>query len=198
MFEIYGYFDGACKGNHQNTAFLRSMRVGICLQAIDETQVVIKDRRISKLITTGSGSAKPTNNRAELHALINLLDVLRSNKSKLKGVAVKIHGDSEYVVLGYNEGRKRKKNQDLWLVLDNLIEVLSKNGAKLSFKRIPRELNFVADELSSRSSDVDEVIGQPSEEEEIWANVEENFPERAPDTVSDEDGYNNRYDWPPR
>ena len=198
MFEIYGYFDGACKGNHQNTAFLRSMRVGICLQAIDETQVVIKDRRISKLITTGSGSAKPTNNRAELHALINLLDVLRSNKSKLKGVAVKIHGDSEYVVLGYNEGRKRKKNQDLWLVLDNLIEVLSKNGAKLSFKRIPRELNFVADELSSRSSDVDEVIGQPSEEEEIWANVEENFPERAPDTVSDEDGYYNRYDWPPR
>ena len=54
-----------------------------------------------------------TNNRMEITAVIEALKILPI------GIDVKIYSDSTYVINTMTKNWKRKKNQDLWTLLDN-------------------------------------------------------------------------------
>jgi ribonuclease HI len=58
------------------------------------------------------GDPDTTNNKMELTAAIEALRLIDP------GSIVLLRSDSEYVVKGINEGRKRNKNQELWQRLD--------------------------------------------------------------------------------
>ena len=58
------------------------------------------------------GEDRTTNNRMELTAAIEGL------KSVSKGRLVRVHSDSEYLVNTMTRGWKRRKNRDLWALLD--------------------------------------------------------------------------------
>ncbi len=161
-FEIHGYFDGACKGNHQSNSN-REMRMGVRLVAFNKsTKTILKDRRISRSITEKNNS----NNRSELLALMYLLWELIKRSKKLKGIPITIYGDSEYVILGIIENRKRKKNIDLWESLDKKIsQVYASTGIPIIFDWIARDANTIADTLSN-SRDQDELYLNTEEEVE--------------------------------
>ncbi len=161
-FEIHGYFDGACKGNHQSNSN-REMRMGVRLVAYNKsTKTILKDRRISRSITEKNNS----NNRSELLALMYLLWELIKRSKKLKGIPITIYGDSEYVILGIIENRKRKKNIDLWESLDKKIsQVYASTGIPIIFDWIARDANTIADTLSN-SRDQDELYLNTEEEVE--------------------------------
>ena len=161
-FEIHGYFDGACKGNHQSNSN-REMRMGVRLVAYNKsTKTILKDRRISRSITEKNNS----NNRSELLALMYLLWELIKRSKKLKGIPITIYGDSEYVILGIIENRKRKKNIDLWESLDKKIsQVYASTGIPIIFEWIARDANTIADTLSN-SRDQDELYLNTEEEVE--------------------------------
>ena len=160
--EIHGYFDGACKGNHQSNSN-REMRMGVRLVAYNKsTKTILKDRRISRSITEKNNS----NNRSELLALMYLLWELIKRSKKLKGIPITIYGDSEYVILGIIENRKRKKNIDLWESLDKKIsQVYASTGIPIIFDWIARDANTIADTLSN-SRDQDELYLNTEEEVE--------------------------------
>ena len=159
-FEIHGYFDGACKGNHQSNSN-REMRMGVRLVAFNKsTKTILKDRRISRSITEKNNS----NNRSELLALMYLLWELIKRSKKLKGIPITIYGDSEYVILGIIENRKRKKNIDLWDSLDKKIsQVYASTGIPIIFDWIARDANTIADSLSN-SRDQDQLYLNTEEE----------------------------------
>ena len=159
-FEIHGYFDGACKGNHQSNSN-REMRMGVRLVAFNKsTKTILKDRRISRSITEKNNS----NNRSELLALMYLLWELIKRSKKLKGIPITIYGDSEYVILGIIENRKRKKNIDLWDSLDKKIsQVYASTGIPIIFDWIARDANTIADTLSN-SRDQDQLYLNTEEE----------------------------------
>ena len=161
-FEIHGYFDGACKGNHQSNSN-REMRMGVRLVAFNKsTKTILKDRRISRSITEKNNS----NNRSELLALMYLLWELIKRSKKLKGIPITIYGDSEYVILGIIENRKRKKNIDLWDSLDKKIsQVYASTGIPIIFDWIARDANTIADTLSN-SRDQDQLYLNTEEEVE--------------------------------
>jgi len=54
-----------------------------------------------------------TNNRMEITAVIEALKILSV------GVNVRIYSDSTYVINTMTKNWRRKKNQDLWILLDN-------------------------------------------------------------------------------
>ena len=106
------YTDGACKGNPGPGGW------GVLMRAM-EGETLVKERELS------GGEADTTNNRMELLAAINALEVLS------REVAITITTDSAYVkngVTGWIHGWKRNgwktadrkpvKNVDLWQRLD--------------------------------------------------------------------------------
>jgi len=113
MPELFAYTDGACSGNPGPGGW------GVLLRAMDGERVV-KDRELS------GGEAETTNNRMELLAAINALEVLD------RATAITIVTDSAYVkngVTGWIHGWKRNgwktanrkpvKNVELWQRLDD-------------------------------------------------------------------------------
>ena len=112
MNQVEIYTDGACKGNPGPGGW------GVLLRA-GEGETLVKERELS------GGEAETTNNRMELLAAINALEVLS------REVAITITTDSAYVkngVTGWIHGWKRNgwktadrkpvKNVDLWQRLD--------------------------------------------------------------------------------
>lgn len=113
MPELFAYTDGACSGNPGPGGW------GVLLRAMDGERVV-KERELS------GGEAETTNNRMELLAAINALEVLD------RATAITIVTDSAYVkngVTGWIHGWKRNgwktanrkpvKNVELWQRLDD-------------------------------------------------------------------------------
>ena len=95
-----------------------------------------------------------------------LLWELIKRSKKLKGIPITIYGDSEYVILGIIENRKRKKNIDLWESLDKKIsQVYASTGIPIIFDWIARDANTIADTLSN-SRDQDELYLNTEEEVE--------------------------------
>lgn len=112
MAEFLAWTDGACSGNPGPGGW------GVLLRAVDGGAVV-KERCLS------GGEAETTNNRMELLAAINALEVLS------RDVEITVTTDSAYVkngVTGWIHGWKRNgwktadrkpvKNADLWQRLD--------------------------------------------------------------------------------
>lgn len=112
MAELFAWTDGACSGNPGPGGW------GVLMRAI-EGEAVMKERELS------GGEADTTNNRMELLAAINALEVLS------RDTAITITTDSAYVkngvtswIFGWKKNgwrtadRKPVKNVDLWLRLD--------------------------------------------------------------------------------
>ena len=112
MTELFAWTDGACSGNPGPGGW------GVLMRAM-EGGVVVKERELS------GGEAETTNNRMELLAAINALEVLS------REVAITITTDSAYVKNGVTSwihgwkrngrktaDRKPVKNVDLWQRLD--------------------------------------------------------------------------------
>lgn len=110
--DLYAYTDGACSGNPGPGGW------GVLMQAMDG-KTVVKKRELS------GGEADTTNNRMELLAAINALEVLE------RATKLTIITDSQYVkngVTSWIHGWKRNgwktsakkpvKNADLWKRLD--------------------------------------------------------------------------------
>ena len=102
------YTDGACRGNPGPGGW------GAILRAQDQQKEI------------SGAESQTTNNRMELTAVIMALAALK------RGVPVRVHTDSKYVLEGYSKwlpqwkargwrtaDRKPVKNQDLWERLDS-------------------------------------------------------------------------------
>src|SRR5690554_1853562 len=114
---IHIYTDGACKGNGNASA------LGGWAAVIDDGK--------QQLRLSGHGG-HTTSNRMELQAVIEALQVIQTMDG-----AAHLHTDSKYVQLGCTEwpakwkangwrtsARKPVKNDDLWKVLDDLLQGL--------------------------------------------------------------------------
>ncbi|MFP1643808.1 ribonuclease HI [Pontitalea aquivivens] len=112
MAEFFAWTDGACSGNPGPGGW------GVLIRALDGT-VIVKERELS------GGEPETTNNRMELLAAINALEVLS------RDVAITVTTDSAYVkngvtawIHGWKKNgwktadRKPVKNVDLWQRLD--------------------------------------------------------------------------------
>jgi ribonuclease HI len=112
MVEFLAWTDGACSGNPGPGGW------GVVMRALEGGEIV-KERRLS------GGEADTTNNRMELLAAINALEVLQ------RDVAITVTTDSAYVKNGVTNwihgwkrngwktaDRKPVKNVDLWQRLD--------------------------------------------------------------------------------
>ena len=112
MAEFFAFTDGACSGNPGPGGW------GVLLRAVDG-DVILKERELS------GGEAGTTNNRMELLAAINALEVLE------RPVTITVVTDSAYVkngVTSWIHGWKRNgwktaakkpvKNAELWQRLD--------------------------------------------------------------------------------
>ena len=89
------YTDGACLGNPGPGGW----------------GAVVFDEGEKKLLHGGENNT--TNNRMEITAVIEALKTLPT------GINVKIYSDSTYVINTMTKNWKRKKNQDLWILLDS-------------------------------------------------------------------------------
>jgi len=89
------YTDGACLGNPGPGGW----------------GAVVFDGGEKKLLHGAENNT--TNNRMEITAVIEALKILPI------GIDVKIYSDSTYVINTMTKNWKRKKNQDLWTLLDN-------------------------------------------------------------------------------
>tara|TARA_B110000008_G_scaffold180553_1_gene179736 strand:- start:787 stop:1218 length:432 start_codon:yes stop_codon:yes gene_type:complete len=108
------YTDGACKGNPGQGGW------GALILENDTTREIY------------GGESNTTNNRMELMAVIKALELLREQND------ITIFTDSTYVQKGISEwiinwkrngwkssNKKSVKNQDLWVELDNLNDLMS-------------------------------------------------------------------------
>jgi len=89
------YTDGACLGNPGPGGW----------------GAVVFDEGEKKLLHGAENNT--TNNRMEITAVIEALKILPI------GIDVKIYSDSTYVINTMTKNWKRKKNQDLWTLLDS-------------------------------------------------------------------------------
>lgn len=124
------YFDGASRGNPGESA------AGACIISDDGTTVWEDCRAL------GRG----TNNEAEYHALIMLLEEI--SKRGMKNVTVR--GDSRLVVSQVT-GEWKVKEERLRVLADRAGSLVRESGAILEW--VPREQNALADALSNRALD---------------------------------------------
>ena len=89
------YTDGACSGNPGPGGWGAVLIFG------------------ENILELNEGFRHTTNNRMEITAVIEALKTLRT------GINVKIYSDSTYVINTMTKNWKRKKNQDLWILLDS-------------------------------------------------------------------------------
>ncbi|MDR2701313.1 MAG: ribonuclease HI [Spirochaetaceae bacterium] len=117
------YTDGGCSGNPGPGGW-----AFVIVQKTYQGEVVLTEKRGAEVNTT--------NNRMELVAVISALKALKSRKGLSRQAVV--YTDSQYVQKGItewihkwkenswrNSDKKPVKNQDLWLLLDNLAEELT-------------------------------------------------------------------------
>ena len=131
------HIDGACSNNHVNDVTTRNMAIGAVLTAKDERGQSIRSSEQRAVIDDNNCS----NNRAELYALIHILNI-KWNRP------VQVISDSKYLVDGVTGKTKRKANTALWLQIDFGI---SKLTTPIKFKWVSRKNNAVADRLATRA-----------------------------------------------
>ncbi|GAB6280867.1 MAG: hypothetical protein STSR0007_09810 [Thermovirga sp.] len=124
------YFDGASRGNPGESA------AGACIIDDDGTTAWEDCRAL------GRG----TNNEAEYHALIMLLEEI--SKRGLKNVTVR--GDSRLVV-SQVKGEWKVREERLRILADRARSLVRISGATLEW--VPREQNILADALSNKALD---------------------------------------------
>ena len=122
------FIDGACQGNPGEAS------VGVVLK---------EDGEIIKEISRSIGLA--TNNMAEYAALVQALQ----EAVHLKADELKIHTDSELL---YNQvtGQYQLKSENLKSLFGQVAE-LAKAFKHIEIKKIPREQNKLADQLSKKA-----------------------------------------------
>lgn len=99
------YTDGACSGNPGPGGY------AAILVATNDQGQVIQEREIV------GGEKTTTNNRMELMAVIDGL------KALTQPTPISVVSDSQYVIYTMTKGWKRKKNNDLWQLLDELCAI---------------------------------------------------------------------------
>lgn len=132
------HIDGACAGNPGDGAWAYT----------------IYDNKTNVIANKTGILRNSTNNIAELSAAINAAKAVPETEEAV------IYSDSQYVVKGINHwinnwkkrGWKTKsgavKNRTLWEELDSL------NNSRITWRWIPRELNFAADYLAKSALDI--------------------------------------------
>ncbi|OGJ52271.1 hypothetical protein A2335_02170 [Candidatus Peregrinibacteria bacterium RIFOXYB2_FULL_32_7] len=78
------------------------------------------------------GEAETTNNRMEIQAVIEGLKYILTDL-EFEDAELKIYSDSRLLISTMNENWKRKKNLDLWNILDLLLIDLRKKTFKISW-----------------------------------------------------------------
>ncbi len=124
------YFDGASRGNPGECG------AGACIINDDGTTAWESSRALGK----------GTNNEAEYHALIMLLEEI--SRRGLRGVDVR--GDSRLVVLQVR-GEWKVREDRLRPLAGQARSLLRESGSNIDW--IPREQNAIADALSNRALD---------------------------------------------
>ncbi|MEO5953228.1 MAG: RNase H family protein, partial [Chloroflexia bacterium] len=99
---------------------------------------------------------KTSNNRAEISGLLAAYEAI-GNLRRLgcKAQHITIWSDSQYAIYCATGVWQRKKNTDLWPILDKLMQVLGKNsGVKIKWVRghAGNEYNEIADELATEAA----------------------------------------------
>ena len=153
LFEV----DGACPNNGKGSSI---SSIGVHVQS---------DR--SSNISQCLSDEKHTNQRAELSAGIAALEeafvlVYTSTLTFISELpaTVTIQGDSEHLVKGMNEWmpnwkqngyqtakKKAVSNKDLWLRLDELVNILALGGIRVDFRHVKRDLNERANALAQKA-----------------------------------------------
>jgi ribonuclease HI len=122
-------FDGACFGNPG------PMGIGV---------VVAKDGRAVKTVSEGIGHG--TNNIAEYSAVIRCL----KEAKKITAGDIVVEGDSELIIKQL-KGSYKVKNEKLQELYEE-VKKLEKAFSKVKYSWIPRERNYLADELSKKGA----------------------------------------------
>ena len=126
MIEIHT--DGACSGNPGSGGW---------------AAVIVVDGQKRRI--HGKGPEETTNNRMEIFAVVKGLGDIP------EGSHVTIFSDSEYVIKTMTENWKRKKNEDLWLLLDKEVSRRKVNWEWVE-AHAGNVLNEEADALASKEA----------------------------------------------
>lgn len=110
------YTDGACQGNPGDGGWA----------------FIIVDGNGKEYCESGY-IPNTTNNRMEIQACIEGLEEIFCNVKNNFNI-VEIYSDSQYLINTMTQGWQKKKNQDLWLMLDQAIADLKFDNPKLQFK----------------------------------------------------------------
>ena len=140
---ISGHVDGACRGNGTRQAH---SSIGVFFASYDNPYNV--SERVSE----------PTNNRAELRALIRFYQRLYEIRQTFPHIqSADVHTDSAYVCSGVLEGRTNlpydhgHANSDLWVLLgeamNRVLDIL------INIRWVPRHQNRASDELCNAALD---------------------------------------------
>jgi ribonuclease HI len=154
------YTDGACLNNGSTTNTPRGGYAFVFNYGIDGTAA-------SALENKGlDGRVYPhTSNRAELSAIVASLQYRKWYGEGWERVV--IAADSEYVVLGATtwvrtwagrdwrtSGGKPVVSQDLWKKLLGQLQEYANAGCEVSFWRVPRQWNTIADAAAKRAAEI--------------------------------------------
>lgn len=144
MSDLMVYCDGGARGNPGPAA------IGF----------VIKDKKDKIYIKVSKFIGKSTNNIAEYTGVIKALESISKNKKKLPKDIKKINFylDSMLVVNQLN-GRFKVKNSNLQYQIIKVRGLENKIKASIFYHFIPREKNFIADQLVNQALDQQLKIG---------------------------------------
>ena len=111
--------------------------------------VFVKDNK--KIYEYSKKILNTTNNKCELLAVIYALYAISKPTE-----SIIIYSDSQYVIGCITKNWKRKKNQDLWKIFDNVLSKAQKLCSDITFKWVKghenTEFNNLADKLAVESS----------------------------------------------
>lgn len=132
-YDIRGFFDGASRGNPGPSG------AGYYIEMGDKKKEGCKNL------------GQATNNQAEYHSIILLLEYLVKQKVQNKNILVQ--GDSNLIINHLNKQWKVNKNVELFNKASTLLDQLRKNGNTITLKHIKRNLNGKADALANKAID---------------------------------------------
>lgn len=123
--------------------------------------IIIVDNAAQKEREIKQGFIETTNNRMELRAVIRALDEIP------KEASVKLHTDSEYVVLHVNEGQKRNTNHDLWKLFDEAMEGRNRDDVEISWVKGHKKAENIKGVLYINNNRCDTMVHEARKEELI-------------------------------
>lgn len=142
MRHINIYTDGACKNNPGPGGY---------------GWVIVENDKVAE-VSNAPGFRRTTNNRMEIRAVFFALSRIRElvKESRDTDVKVTVYSDSQLVVNTIEKGYARKKNKDLWDMVDNVLLALKDMNVSVSFNWVKGHAdnpwNNLADQLAVKAS----------------------------------------------